>query len=215
MTHQSTQPAEPAQDPELEARRPAVRSRRTQPTVTRAALVVAATAALVASGCGRSATTPSATTRSATTSPAPGATIPRVPPHDRFVGTLSDGTGSLAGARDVLEARLQAPGTTGTRQLTLWIISTGCRAGSACVHLSGSLRGQLTQVRALPDIGRRYAIATTGSLAPAGAVTAAGTVAGTGNINSGFESLQLTLTGKRGSGRLIARSSRVPAFTSP
>jgi hypothetical protein len=115
----------------------------------------------------------------------------------------------------VLEARLQAPGVTGTRRLTLWIFSTGCRSGAGCVHLNGSLRGQLTPVRALPDIGHRYAITASGSLDPIGAVTASGTAAGTGNINSGVESLLLTLRGKLGSGRLIARSSRVPSFTSP
>jgi hypothetical protein len=176
----------------------------------RAALVVAATAALVGSGCGQSATT----LASATTS-APRVTLPHVPSRDRFIGALRDGTGSLAGARDAVEVRLQAPGTTGTRRLTLWIVSTGCRAGSACVHLSGSLRGQLTPVRTLPDVGRRYAVRATGSLSPLGAMTATGTVAGTGNINRGFETLQLTLRGRHGSARLSARSSRVPAFTSP
>jgi hypothetical protein len=135
--------------------------------------------------------------------------------RDRFVGTLHNGTGSLAGARDVVEVRLQAPGTTGIRRLTLWILSTGCPAGATCVHPSGSLRGQLRPVHALPDVGRRYAIEATGSLGPVGVMTAAGTVAGTGNINSGFETLQLTLTGRHGSARLSARSSRVPSFTSP
>ncbi len=178
--------------------------------MTRAALVVVATAALVGSGCGQS-----ATTRSSTTTGAPRVTLPHVPSRDRFIGTLHDGTGSLAGARDVLEARLQAAGTTGPRRLTLWIVTTGCRAGSVCVHLGGSLRGQLTPVRTLPDIGRRYAVRATGSLDPLGAITATGTVAGTGNINRGFESLQLTLRGRRGSARLSARSGRVSAFTSP
>jgi hypothetical protein len=178
----------------------------------RAAFVAAATAALVASGCGSSAATPSVTK---TAAPAATPRIPHVPTRDRFTGTLSGGTGSLAGAGDVLEARLQAPGTNGTRRLTLWILSTGCRAGSSCAHLSGSLRGQLTPVRTLPDIGRRYKITATGSLQPVGALTATGTVAGTGNIRSGVESLQLTLSGPRGSARLSARSSRVPAFTSP
>ena len=114
-----------------------------------------------------------------------------------------------------MEARLQAPATNGTRRLTLWIISTGCRAGSSCAHLSGTLRGELTPVRTLPDIGRRYKISATGSLHPVGSITASGTVAGTGNIMSGFESLQVTLRGPRGSARLSARSTRVPAFTSP
>jgi len=179
--------------------------------VTRSALIALATGALVASGCGTSAATPSATNSAET----PGLAMPRVPVRDRFIGGLSDGTGRLAGARDVVEARLQAPGTTGTRRLTLWILSTGCRAGAACIHLSGSLRGQLTPERSLPDIGRRYAITAAGSLSPVGAVNATGIVAGTGNINFGFVTLQLTLTAKRGSGRLSARSGRVPAFTSP
>jgi hypothetical protein len=138
-----------------------------------------------------------------------------VPARDRFVGMLDGGTGSLAGARDVVEARLQAPGVTGIRRLTLWILTTGCPAGAACVHLSGSLRGHLRPVRALPDIGRRYAVEASGSVRPVGVVTAAGTAAGAGNINSGFESLQLKLTGRRGAARLSARSSRVPPFTSP
>jgi hypothetical protein len=172
--------------------------------------VAAAAAALFGSGCGHS-----ATTRSATTTAGAPVAAPRVAPRDRFTGTLRDGTGSLAGARDVLEARLQAAGTNGARRLTLWIVSTGCRAGAACVHLSGSLRGQLTPRRTLPDVGRRYTITASGTLHPVGAITAAGTVAGTGNINFGFESLRLTLTGTRGSARLSARSSRVPAFTSP
>jgi hypothetical protein len=187
--------------------------------MARSVYVAAATAALVASGCGSSAATPSATKTTTpatkTAAPAPTARIPNVPAHDRFTGPLSAGTGSLAGAGDVLEARLQAPGTNGTRRLTLWILSTGCRAGASCVHLSGSLRGQLTPIQALPDIGRRYKITATGSLHPVGAVTATGTVAGTGNINSGFESLLLTLSGPHGSARLSARSARVPAFTSP
>lgn len=178
--------------------------------MTRTTLVAVAAAALVASGCGRSATTPSATTTAA-----PSASLPHVPPRDRFIGTLSDGTGSLAGARGMLEARLQAAGTTGTRRLTLWIVSNGCRRGSACIRLRGRLRGQLTPVRTLPDVGRRWAIMAAGPLSPVGATSAAGTVAGTGNINSGFESLRLTLSGRRGSARLIARSRRVPAFTSP
>jgi hypothetical protein len=180
--------------------------------MTRAFLIAAATAALVVSGCGSSAATSSVTK---TDAPIASAQIPHVPARDRFTGTLSGGTGSLAGAGDVLEARLQAPAANGTRRLTLWILGTGCREGSSCAHLSGSLRGQLTPVRALPDIGRRYKVTATGSLHPVGAVTATGTVAGTGNINSGFESLQLTLRGARGSARLTARSARVPAFTSP
>jgi hypothetical protein len=175
-----------------------------------AAVLLVSAAAVLGSGCGSSAKTTSATTTASS-----GLPIPRVPARDRFVGTLHGGTGSLAGARDVVQARIQAPGRTGTRRLTLWILTTGCRAGAACVHLSGSLRGQLRQVRTLPDIGRRYAVEATGSLGPIGVVTASGTAAGTGNINSGFESLQLTLAGKRGSARLSARSSRVPPFTSP
>jgi hypothetical protein len=70
-------------------------------------------------------------------------------------------------------------------------------------------------VRALPDVGRRYAITASGSVAPVGAITAVGTVAGTGNIAFGSESLELVLRGKRGSGRLSASSGRVPGFTSP
>ena len=176
----------------------------------RAAVLLLATAAVLGSGCG-SADKPSSTTTTA----APRVAIPRVPARDRFTGTLSAGTGSLAGARDMVEARLQAPGTTGTRRLTLWIVSTGCPAGARCVHLGGSLRGQLRPVRALPDVGHRYAVEASGALNPVGVMTAAGTVAGTGNINSGFESIHLRLTGRRGSARLDARSGRVPPFTSP
>lgn len=170
----------------------------------------AVTAALVVSACGSSATTPSATTTGA-----PAGTIPRVPPRDRFIGMLGDGAGALAGARDMVEARLQAGRTTGTRRLTLWIVSTSCRADSVCVHLRGRLRGHLVPARALPDIGRRYAIAAVGSLYPLGAVTAAGTVAGTGNVVFGSELLRLALSAQRGSARLSARSARVPGFTSP
>jgi hypothetical protein len=176
----------------------------------RVALVAAASAALVGSGCGHAATTSSPATTAAA-----GVAAPRVPARDRFTGSLRGGTGSLAGARDALEVRLQPAGRTGARRLTLWILSTGCRASDGCIHLSGSLRGHLTQVRTLPDVGRRYTISASGSLRPVGAITAAGTVAGTGNINFGFESLRLTMTGRRGSARLYARSSRVPAFTSP
>ncbi|HJS93992.1 MAG TPA: hypothetical protein VJ741_06990 [Solirubrobacteraceae bacterium] len=176
----------------------------------RAALLVAAAAALLGSGCGSA-----AKTTSATTTAAPGLTLPRVPARDRFSGALHGGMGSLAGARDSVEARLQAPGTTGTRRLTLWIVSTGCPASATCAHLAGSLRGQLRPVRALPDVGRRYAIEASGSLGRVGVMTAAGTVAGTGNINSGFESLELKLTGRGGSARLNAHSGRVPPFTSP
>jgi hypothetical protein len=165
---------------------------------------------MLGSACGSS-----AKPASTTTTVAPGGTVPRVPVRDRFTGTLHSGTGSLAGARDVVEARLQAPGKTGTRRLTMWIVSTGCPAGARCAHLSGSLRGQLRPVRALPDVGHRYALAASGSLGSVGVMTAAGTVAGTGNINSGFETLQLTLTGRHGSARLSAHSSRVPPFTSP
>ena len=170
----------------------------------------AAAAAVLGSGCGSA-----AKTTSATTTAAPGVTIPHVPERDRFIGRLQRGTGSLAGASDAVEARLQAPGSIGTRRLTLWVLTTGCPAAAACVHLGGSLRGRLTPVRALPDIGRRYAIEASGSLGAVGVMAAAGTVAGTGNINSGFELLQLRLTGRRGSVRLSARSSRVPPFTSP
>jgi len=176
----------------------------------RAVLVAVATAALVASGCGGS-----AKTSSASATAAPPVAVPRVPPRDRFTGALRDGSGSLAGAGDVLEARLQAAAGAGTRRLTLWIVSTGCPAGAKCVHLSGRLRGQLTPVRTLPDIGRRYTITARGSLGPVGVATATGTVSGTGNINLGFESLELRLSGSRGSARLSARSGHVPAFTSP
>lgn len=178
--------------------------------MARPVLVAAVAAALAVSGCGQAATAPSATTTAAHP-----VTIPRVPPRDRFIGTLSQGTGSLAGAADVLEARLQAPGNTGIRRLTLWIVSTGCRDGSTCAHLTGSLRGRLVQVRTLPDIGRRYAITATGSLNPVGPIKATGSVAGTGNIVFGSESLELVLNGRRGSARLSARSGRVPGFTSP
>jgi hypothetical protein len=169
-----------------------------------------AAAAVMAAGCGSA-----AKTTSATTTAAPGVNLPRVPARDRFIGRLGGGTGSLADARDAVQARLQAPGITGTRRLTLWIVSTGCPAGAACAHLGGSLRGQLTPVHALPDIGRRYAIQASGSLGPVGMMTAAGIVAGTGNINSGFVLLELKLTGRRGSARLSGHSSRVPPFTSP
>ncbi|HET6869815.1 MAG TPA: hypothetical protein VFH80_28130 [Solirubrobacteraceae bacterium] len=172
--------------------------------------MIAAAAGVLGSACGSS-----AKSSTATTTAAPGVTVPRVPLRDRFVGTLHGGTGSLAGARDVVEVRLQAPGGSGIRRLTLWIVGTGCPAGARCVHPSGSLRGQLTPVHSLPDVGRRYALKASGSLGPVGVMTAAGTVAGTGNINSGFELLQLTLTGKRGSARLSARSGRVLPFTSP
>ena len=121
--------------------------------------MVAVVAAVLGSGCGSSAKAPSATTTAA-----PRVNLPRVPARDRFIGTLEGGTGSLAGARDVVQARIQAPGRTGTRRLMLWIITTRCPAGAACAHLSGSLRGQLTPVRTLPDIGRRYAVQATGSL---------------------------------------------------
>src|SRR5690349_10416105 len=95
-----------------------------------AAVLLVSAAAVLGSGCASAAKPSSATTTAAT-----GTTIPRVPVRDRFVGTLHDGTGSLAGARDVVQARLQAPGRNGRRRLTLWIITTGCRAGAACVHL--------------------------------------------------------------------------------
>jgi hypothetical protein len=170
-----------------------------------------ATAALVACGCGHSATMPSSTTATA----APALTLPRVPPRDRFIGTLRDGTGSLAAARGVVEVRLEPVGTTGRRALTLWIVRTGCRPSAACVHLIGRLRGQLAPVRTLPDVGRRYAITASGSVRPVGAATAVGTVAGTGNIAFGSESLQLMLKARHGSARLSARSGRVPGFTSP
>jgi hypothetical protein len=170
----------------------------------------AAAAVLLVSGCGHSAATPSATTTDG-----PALIMPRVPPRDRFIGTLRDGTGLLAGAGDVIEARLQPAGATGRRRLTLWIVSTGCRAGSGCVHLSGRLRGQLVPLRSLPDVGRRYAITASGSVHPVGAIRAVGTVAGTGNIAFGVESLQLVFSGRRGSARLSARSGRVPGFTSP
>jgi hypothetical protein len=182
---------------------------RSTPLIVQATLL-GAVAALLTYGCGSSATTSSATKTAAS-----GASVPHVPARDRFTGTLHASTGALAGAGDVLEARLQAPGITGRRRLTVWILSTRCRSGAPCVHLNGSLRGQLTQLKALPDVGRRYAIAATGSLHGLGAATASGTAAGTGNINSGVESLLLTLRGKLGSGRLIARSSRVSSFTSP
>lgn len=185
--------------------------------MTRAAFFAAATAALMASGCGSSASSSSPTTAVGSGATNPPAPAPNVPARDRFTGTLSGGTGSLAAAGDVLEARLQAPapGANGTRRLTIWIISTRCRAGRPCTHLSGRLRGQLTPVRALPDIGRRYRLTAAGSLHPVGAVTATGTIAGTGNIMSGFESLQLALSGRNGSARLSASSARVPSFTSP
>lgn len=191
---------------QIERRRRSSRS----PQGIRAVLLAAAGTAVLAAGCGSA-----ATTSSTTATAAPGVKLPRVPARDRFIGSLQSGTGSLAGARDSVEARLQAPGTTGTRRLTLWIVSTGCPAGAKCVHLGGSLRGQLRPIRALPDVGRRYAIEASGSLGPVGVMTAAGTVAGTGNINRGFESLDLRLTGRSGSARLSAHSSRVPPFTSP
>jgi hypothetical protein len=183
---------------------------RQRPRGIRAVLLALGAATVIGSGCASAAKTPSATTTAA-----PAVTLPRVPVRDRFSGTLHGTTGSLAGARDRVEARLQAPGTTGTRRLTLWILSTGCPSGATCAHLGGSVRGQLRPVRALPDVGRRYAIEASGSLGAVGVMTAAGTVAGTGNINSGFESLELRLTGRRGSAELSARSSRVPPFTSP
>lgn len=185
------------------------------PLMRRAALVAAAMAAMLASGCGSSASTPSATKTAGPGATGPTVPAPNVPARDRFTGTLSAGTGSLAGAGDLVEARIQAPAASGTRPLTMWILSTGCRPGSSCAHLSGSLRGQLIRVRTLPDIGRRYQITATGSLHPIGAVKATGVVGGTGNIMSGFESLQLALSGPHGSARLIASSARVPSFTSP
>lgn len=177
--------------------------------MARPALAVA-TAALVVTGCGHS-----ATTSSPTTTVAPALTTPRVPARERFVGTLRDGSGVLSAARDVLEVRLQPAGTTGPRRLTLGIVSMGCRAGGVCVHLIGRLQGKLVPVRTLPDVGRRYAITASGLVHPVGAMTAVGTIAGTGNAAFGYESLQLIVKVKGGSARLSARSGRVPGFTSP
>jgi len=137
-------------------------------------------------------------------------------PKDLFTGRITAATGKFAGDRDVVTIIL-APGRgQATRHLTATITGAACTGKPHCVQLAGKLTGTITSgpIR-VPDVGRSFAIAATGTIKPLGHVSATGTVQGTGFIANGHESLKLRLTRHGASITIDATSGQVPGFTSP
>jgi hypothetical protein len=78
--------------------------------------------------------------------------------------------------------------------------------------LSGTISARPSTI---PDLGKRFGLAGTGTLGPLGRVSAAGAVTGVGFIRFGRETLTLDLRMKLGSVTIHALSPKLPGFTSP
>jgi hypothetical protein len=142
-----------------------------------------------------------------------------VPARDRFTGAIDTvmATGSYEG--DNGKVKLHLVPTTSSRsprRVAVVIASVPCHHFQGCLPLHGTLTGTMTLVPAtIPDTGARATLDLSGQIAPMHKVTAHGTVQGTGFIYRGHETLTLTLTNRRGSVTVDARSALVPGFTMP
>ncbi len=136
---------------------------------------------------------------------------------DAFKGTITAATGRLAGDRGHVAIVLaHAPvGSNASTSLTLSIRGTSCAGHPSCLRLTGSLRGRMTLVHSLPDVGHRFEITARGTVKPLGHVTASGTAAGTGFIRSGHTGLNLTLRNATGTVTIEVQSGPVPGRTDP
>jgi hypothetical protein len=169
--------------------------------------------------------TVAATTSSVTQSSAPVTSSPQATPtsartgparaDDAFAGRIVQATGRAARARGAVTVHLRPAAGGAVRPATVVVTGAPCRGRPRCLQLQGTLRGTLTAVRSLPDVGRRFALAARGSLAALGTVSATGTLAAPGNIRAGVETLTLSMRGHAATLMLVARSGAVPGFTGP
>jgi len=138
------------------------------------------------------------------------------PAKDTFTGKITAATGRFAGDRGLVKILL-APGSgQAVGHVGVTIRGTVCARKVACVALVGKLNGTLTPGPIkVPDVGRSFTVAATGTIKPLGRVSAKGTVHGTGFIANGHESLTLRLTGPGGTVTIAATSGPVSGFTSP
>ncbi|MEA2370984.1 MAG: hypothetical protein QOH12_1378 [Solirubrobacteraceae bacterium] len=138
------------------------------------------------------------------------------PAKDTFTGKITMATGRFASDHRPLKILLAPGAGQAVGHVGLTIRGTVCTRKGACVALVGKLNGTLTPgPMKVPDAGRSFTIAATGTIKPLGHVSATGTVHGTGFIANGHESLTLRLTGPGGTVTIAATSGPVPGFTSP
>lgn len=139
-----------------------------------------------------------------------------VPAKDTFHGHIASATGSLKGDRGNVTILIHTPQSTGTtRRAELTLVSPTCGRRKRCLRLLGTLTGTLTAQATIPDIGRRYAVAATGTISPLGRVAATGQADGVGFIREGRERLSLTLRTRSDRVTIDALSPEVAGFTSP
>ena len=139
------------------------------------------------------------------------------PAKDTFSGSITRATGGLRSDHgDVTILIHVAQSTDPARRVGLTLNSGRCGSTSHCLSLSGSLSGTISGgPGGIPDVGRRFDLKVSGTLAGLGHVSATGVVVGVGFIRAGHEMLTLNLRTKRGSVTIAAISPKVPGFTSP
>jgi len=138
------------------------------------------------------------------------------PAKDSFTGRVTAATGIFARDHGAVTIALAPRPGNALRRLTLTLRGAPCSGKGQCVQLSGKLTGTLAPgPMRVPDAGRSFTIAATGTIKPLGHVSATGTVHGTGFIANGHENLRLLLMRAGGTVTIEATSPPVPGFTSP
>jgi hypothetical protein len=147
---------------------------------------------------------------------APAALARAVPTKDAFKATINSGSGRMAHAKGTFEIDVTpAPASHGKRGVTLDFRGSGCSRKQQC-RLSGTLHGTLTPVfNRFPDGGSMFTVHATGRLGRLGHVTVTGSLHGTGNIARGYETMDVTVSGKSSSLALQSRAGPVRGFTTP
>ena len=139
------------------------------------------------------------------------------PAKDTFTGDITRATGKLAGSTGKVTALLHVVQSTDpARKLKITMIGAPCGGATHCLRLSGILSGTISErAAAIPDVGKHYELALSGSLGTLQHVTVSGTVAGVGFIRQGHESLTLNVQTSRGRLSISALIPKVPGFTGP
>lgn len=184
-------------------------------------LVLMATLAVAGQGCQTRTTqtgTPAGTGHGAEGSGGGGLHGPGsdVPARDSFRGSIRSARGSLSGSTGRAQLYLRPAGNGPRRSVKITIVALPCAGASHCLELSGTATGTLSATRSrLPDVGHAEMLTASGSIRPLGQATIQGEVRGTGFIQSGRETLILTVSSPSGAVTLEALSSPVKGFSSP
>lgn len=139
------------------------------------------------------------------------------PAKDTFSGRITRATGGLRADHGNVTVLIHvAQSTDPARRAGLTLKTRPCGSTKHCLSLSGSLSGTISARPAeIPDVGRRFDLKVSGTLAGLGHVSATGAVVGVGFIRAGHELLTLNFRTRRGSVTIAAISPKVPGFTSP